>query len=284
MIRPGVLLSCAYYRTADIRRFVGEADNRPVIFADSGAFSPTKAPTREQYLDWIETWRAWFDVICTLDVIGDPKGTAKNTAWLEDRGVPALPVFHYASPLRELERMCARYRYVALGGLVPYTAKPKLLVPWLRRCTQITEAHDVAVHLLGMSGLRVLRAIRFHSSDSSAWGMIGRQGKHMLWDASMREWCTVFWHDPVSLLRAKRLLSAYGIDTAHAGTRDLMWRNDTTMAAARSWSAFQEYIEELWGTSHVEGTPDGPRIYLVCTNWSMTMPLASALFAGKEIA
>src|SRR5437660_951346 len=52
--------------------------------------------------------------IFALDVIGDPKASAKNCAAMWKAGIPAIPCFDYGEPESALMEMAAAYPKIAI--------------------------------------------------------------------------------------------------------------------------------------------------------------------------
>lgn len=91
------------------------------LFVDSGAFSAFTCGVIidiDDYIDFLKRNEKYIATYATLDVIGDYKGTARNTEYMESKGLHPLPTFHAGSPYEELERLVDKYEggYIALGG------------------------------------------------------------------------------------------------------------------------------------------------------------------------
>lgn len=98
------------------------------IRLDSGAFTlwkrqvekkPYKEINVKDYADFIEQNRDllldWFN----LDVIGDAERSADNAEYLRERGLDSIEVWHWNSPLEELDRLVAKNKdVVGIGGTV----------------------------------------------------------------------------------------------------------------------------------------------------------------------
>jgi hypothetical protein len=145
----------------------------PDLFLDSGAFSAftQKKPINlEKYIAYIHGEKNRLSVYAVLDVIGDAKGTAQNQAIMEANGLAPLPTFHNGSDYRELERLCERYDYIALGGLVPIAARRPVLTAHLDRCFSVIRKYwPKRIHGFGMSGAYALDRYPWYSADSSSY-------------------------------------------------------------------------------------------------------------------
>lgn len=141
-------------------------------FLDSGAYS---AFTMGEVIDidhYIETIKK-VDIpyYAGLDVIGDWEATAKNIAYMEAKGLHPIPTFHFGSPIEELERMLDKYKYIALGGLVPYATNRNRLKKWLDYCfSVITKRKELPrVHLFGINSLWAWKRYPIYSADATSW-------------------------------------------------------------------------------------------------------------------
>lgn len=182
------LASFHYHARTDLAQIAASAAGAPVqVFADSGAWSAyTKGvqPNLADYAAWLADWSGLITAAANLDVIGDPAATRANQAALEERGHAVLPVFHAGSPWAELEALCARYDYIALGGMVPYARHKRQdeLMRWLVHAFKIGREAGVRFHGFGQTNRATLGALPFYSVDSSSWSGV-RHGWVYLWDA-----------------------------------------------------------------------------------------------------
>jgi hypothetical protein len=183
-----MLASYWYWRKRDLTQLdkmaapLTAVGGRLELFADSGAFSAHTqrgggvSIKREDYAAWLSQWRPRLRVMANLDVIGDPKATARNQLWFEERGLPVLPVFHGTSPLTELEALCRDYDYIALGGTAALHAKRAAMLAYTARVALIAREHGTVLHGFGRSSTADLDAIPFYSVDSTTWMQAARYG------------------------------------------------------------------------------------------------------------
>lgn len=162
-----LLLSFAFYAKEDLDRY-RKAMPCGRIMVDSGAFTAAsigKVIRREEYADFLETWSHVIDHSVTLDVIGDPEATARNTKWLHDRGYPVMPVFTRGHRAADFDAMVRDSGYVCVGGGVgmPHPVVIKRLSALQRRAEELGGG----IHALGVGNLDGLRKIRPYSADSS---------------------------------------------------------------------------------------------------------------------
>lgn len=139
------------------------------LMLDSGAFTAHNLgkPVRlTEYAGWLEQWRGCWDAAVTLDEIGDPVASARNTRRLHERGLPVAPVFTKGGRVAEFDAMIKDVGYVCVGGLVG-----KGLEPVVRQRLMVLQrrARDLGggIHALGVTALKTLRPVRPFSSDAS---------------------------------------------------------------------------------------------------------------------
>lgn len=105
--------------------------------------------------------------VFALDVIDDPYGSAKNTAYMWSRGVPAVPTYHQGEPWDVLEGLARDYPKIGIGGMVGLHAKAKK--EWIGQC--FARVWPKKIHGLGVAGEDILLAYPFHSADATNWEM-----------------------------------------------------------------------------------------------------------------
>jgi hypothetical protein len=215
------LMSFHYGRGKDLQAIADAAGGAPVeVFADSGAFSAATLGSTirlADYAAWLKDWQHLVTTAATLDVIGDPDATQRNTLALEDMGLKVLPVFHVGSPWERLEKLCAQYRYVALGGMVPYTRMYGEVMRWLVRCFRIGAAHGTVFHGFGQTNITVMSSLPFYSVDSSTWSHGAKFGLFKLFDGRAGRIVQVSAGNPERVRRQARLIRAHGADPAVVG-------------------------------------------------------------------
>jgi len=181
-----LLLSYHYFKNQDLDKIIHENfdDVRPQIFIDSGAYSAfTQGVTINirEYAEWVKRWKHLITTYSNLDVIGSAEQTQVNQSRLHDFGLDPLPVFHVGEPWQYLEHYIERYKYIALGGMVPYATQPKLLMPWLIRAFKMAQGRTV-YHGFGCTSFELLRNLPWYSVDSTTWAMGIRYGSMPILD------------------------------------------------------------------------------------------------------
>ncbi|MFD9351602.1 hypothetical protein ACFWCO_23570 [Streptomyces diastaticus] len=267
-----VLTSFHYYPRTDMAGLLADlrsAYDGPVeLFADSGAYSAATlgTPVRlADYAAWLREWGPLITTAATLDVIGDPKATAANTAALHDAGHPVLPTFHVGTSWSVLEDLCARHPYVALGGMVPHAASPKPVMRWLVRAFAIARHHGTRFHGFGQTTQTTIASLPFYSVDSSTWSTDARYGRLSVWDYRTHRIRTVRSGRPADVHRHARLLRAHNLDPAAlirpgfaqraARDRDTYNAEQRQMlgVAAEAWQRYAAWLQ----TRHQVPPPPG---------------------------
>ena len=103
--------------------------------------------------------------VFALDIIGDWKGSLRNTEEMWRQGVPAIPCYHEGEPWHVLQTMAREYPKIALGGMVGAPANRKL--KWVKEC--FARVWPKRIHGFGIFNQQALVAVPFESVDSANW-------------------------------------------------------------------------------------------------------------------
>lgn len=183
------------------------------IMVDSGAFSAHasgKTITLDGYAKHLDRWAGCWDHAITLDVIGDPVGTARNTRRLHERGYPVMPVFTLGNNLAEFDAMVRDCRYVCVGGLVGLAGPTiRARIGMLQRRAR---AQGGGIHALGVASVEHLLAARPYSADASTASGMFRRGEVVVFDGRRSRRVPVT--SRARMLEHRDLLTAQGIDVA----------------------------------------------------------------------
>ena len=158
-------------------------------FLDSGAYGALKKGSQidiDEYINFVKANRQMIDIYATLDVIGDYKATNVNTDYIEQQGLNPLPVYHYGSPRKELDRLIERYDYIALGGLVALSLQQDRLIQWLDYCYAVIQ-DKIKIHGFGVTAYKLLQRYPFYSVDSTAWLRAIHYGRFVNYDGSSHD-------------------------------------------------------------------------------------------------
>jgi len=271
-VSVGILISFHYFRTDPLEERLAAFDRKPLVFADSGAFSAANIGseiTIADYSAWLTEHAGVIDMAATLDVIGDPKATAKNTTALEKRGHEVVPVFHVGSPWPELKRIVKTHKLVALGGMVPHarSAGPQLR-RWLTYAVGIADDAGARCHAFGITVPTIISRLPLFSCDSTTWKSSARYGDLFLWD-DVRGWVTLPRDKKERRIDEMRLMRSYGLDPGPSvkksygiGNRDEM--DAAWMAVAVAHVRFARWFHDRFAPVEVAGLPPGPHTFLSC--------------------
>ncbi len=170
---PSVLLSYHYYKRFDLDQLLEEqlgADTR--VFLDSGAFSAHTlgAPIQEsEYIEFIKRFSHRLECYSVLDDIRSPEATWDSQRRMEDAGLRPLPTWHVRETLEWLEHYLDRgYERIAVGGMVPFLARPKALMPKLVQAHLLAEGR-ARLHGFGATSWTIAKQVPWDSVDSSSW-------------------------------------------------------------------------------------------------------------------
>jgi len=181
---PFVLESFYYIRDYEIP-LIKSAE---LFLLDSGAF--TFMENSKKAVDWDEYLQRYIDFINKHDVkyffeldidavVGYERVLELRRKLEQGTGKKCIPVWHYNRGKEEFIRMCERYSYVAVGGLVDkgttssYARSLWKYFPWF---VNTAHKHGAKIHALGFTAASIAD-FGFDSVDSTTWNMISRFGK-----------------------------------------------------------------------------------------------------------
>lgn len=131
----------------------------------------------EEYADYIKSRsiNKFFEL--DIDSIVGLSEVERLRAKLENlTGKSPIPVWHFSRGKAYFEKMCERYPYVSIGGIVTQEIKREkyeTLFPWF---ISTAHRHGCKIHGLGYTGK--LKKYRFDSVDSTAW-LYGNRGGYL---------------------------------------------------------------------------------------------------------
>lgn len=247
--RIRLLLSFYFFRDEDMAELLTacQGAGAPVdVFADSGAYSALTCGTtvdEDEYIRWVERWASHFTVAAGPDVIGDPVATRDATLRMRERvtSIPVLPTFHVGEDWRYLDFWAERTDYLALGGMVPFVRRPKLLTRWcaeaFRRIPPTTRVHG-----FGLTTMSMLQRFPWYSADSSTWANALRFASLRLFDEQRGRIAIVEMADRLSILRSRKLLEFYGLRATQ--TRNTGFdRLQMLLVCINSWQRAERWLD-----------------------------------------
>jgi hypothetical protein len=249
--RPVTVLLSYAYRSAALETAIADfaRTGGHSIIIDSGAFSAfTKGTPVEltDYLRWLGALPftpAWY---FTLDVIGDPDATRRNTAQMRAAGFDPVPIFTRGAPPDDLEAMYdAGAWLVGFGGIAVNKWGRAAYLRYVHR----RHVRGRKVHWLGVGNMRLLAEHRPYSCDAVLYNYVpsvqrvialymGRGERAFLMHRNGRISTTSDTH------RAYQALRAYGVDP---GALDWNYRRMDCLGA-------QSQLRYVWDLSDQFGT------------------------------
>ena len=241
-----MLISYHYYKKVDIAAVLAKFPTRPMVFADSGAFSAYSQGADVKVADyaaWLKQWESLFTTYVNLDVIRDAKATAVNQRYLENQGLNPIPVVHTGTDLKVLDDMAKNYGYIALGGMVGVPGPTAL--KWTATCFKRVQGKDTVFHGFGQTRNDIIQALPWFSVDSSSWGMGHRIGRLAVWTGRKFETCGV--GDAQSIYKVASFIRKYGGDPEDLADRSRYHRTKIIPVAANSWRAYEQFLRKKHG-------------------------------------
>ncbi|MFT4471386.1 hypothetical protein ACMX2H_15900 [Arthrobacter sulfonylureivorans] len=213
--RPRMLISYAYKEALD---YAVKNTSGVDLLVDSGAFTAFTLGEKismEAYCDWLIENQSKITTAISLDVIGDWKGSARNTEKMLKRlpeGFPLMPVWHSTSPESELRRLCREHDYIGIGGVTSMASKVNMFMRHMVKAHKIARDYGTKLHGLGVTGHDAMLRLPWHTVDSSSWLAGARYGRMVLHD---EDFSRVRYRigDPMDASMA-RVIRAYGGDPA----------------------------------------------------------------------
>jgi len=166
--RLAVLLTYAYPK--DVQVVVNSTGVFREWVLDSGAYSVAssgKVIDLDKFIEDCACLRGSSGLrgIFALDVIGDHKASRVNADKMWGAGIPAIPTYHFGSPVQALRDLAKDFPRIALGGAarLPIVTRKK----WAKACFK--EVWPKRVHGLGFGARALLESIPFDSVDATTW-------------------------------------------------------------------------------------------------------------------
>lgn len=173
-----LLVSYYYIKNGGGQNVVDWAKKNDIpVFLDSGAFSALmsgNAINLQEYTEYCLCNQHRFDVIASLDVIGDYKETMKNHEKMKSAGVNSITCFHVNEPFSVLKDIYKQEDYIALG-VAGMQKRRKQLMAWLVKCFKLRLELNPSckVHGFALTSPFVMSSFDWYSVDSTTW-LMGR--------------------------------------------------------------------------------------------------------------
>jgi len=143
------------------------------LFLDSGAFSAMTLGAKidiDEYIEFCRRHGDKFEVIASLDVIGDWKKTKINHDKMRQAGINSIPTFHVREPFDFLCELLESNDYIALG-VAGMQRRRRAIIAWLTKCFKLRKEirPDCRFHGFALTSSQIIRFFPWHSIDSSTW-------------------------------------------------------------------------------------------------------------------
>lgn len=153
-------------------------NNNIPVFLDSGAFSAMTLGSNidiNEYIEFCKDYKDRFEVIASLDVIGNWENTEINHIKMRDAGINSIPCFHVREPFEFLERLLKDNDYIAVGVAGNQRLTTKVMT-WLTKVFSIRNNinPDCKIHGFALTSGTVMSNFDWYSVDSTAW-LAGRR-------------------------------------------------------------------------------------------------------------
>lgn len=218
---PGLKVLLSYHYHQNLRHLYNEHLKNVIdeLMIDSGAFSAfTLGATIDvhEYGKWCRENLDLMSTIASLDVVGDPVAGYQNAIILKRQyNLKVMPTYHVGEPFDWFKRYIDDgFDYLALGGMVPHSRRPKHLAHWLDETWNAIEklgVKNLKVHGFGMTNLKFMLAFPWHSVDSSSWTICFRQGVVQLFDERKGLFQSITYNDRYSCIRNADIIMRYGL-------------------------------------------------------------------------
>jgi len=232
------------------------------LMLDSGAFTNwstgKEAVTLDAYRAFLLEHGHLFDRYLNLDVIGDAAASRRNFAALQEAGLTPVPVFQRGGTELELREMVRAAGFVCIGG-ISKTPNARAERSYMRQALSIVHQEGGGGHLLGVTGLPVLRALKPASCDSSSWIRSRRYGRADLWDGFRMSGLIRSTHRPN--LAQSRALRSFGVSwdelrdpdawTTRKGEGGELLHGAALILSARSWMRYAAALSRQGITLHL---------------------------------
>lgn len=177
-----LLVSYYYIMNGKGEQVINWAFDRGVpVFLDSGAFTAMTMKTEirlREYIDFCHAQGAKFEVMASLDVIGDWQATWRNHVAMREAGIESIPCFHVNEPFEALQQMVQTNEHIAIG-VAGNQRNRGAVMRFLIRCFQIIPSR-VRVHGFALTSSLIMRSFPWTSVDSTTWLISRKFGEELI--------------------------------------------------------------------------------------------------------
>lgn len=169
-------------------------DQRYQWFWTGEKFTPEFVEYLDTYAEFVKRFGEGLDLYANVDTIFSPKLTWLGQQYLEEyHGLRPVPVIHYGTPMKWLEKYLAKdYSYIALGGIGQEISQ-SVYQAWADRaferiCDQPSREPLTKVHGFAMTAVKFMRRWPWYSVDSTTWLTFGSYGQIIMPPFKQGKW------------------------------------------------------------------------------------------------
>lgn len=167
---PNLMINYIYFKNKTIEQLNESFGYKANYMVDSGAFTQNnrgEPPDIFGYINWLEKNMDDLEYYIAPDVMHDGERTYENFAFMKSQGFNPVPVFHYKTDIKWMDRYAEMgEKFVALGSTVP-ERKKSLVRMWINELS--VRYLDIEFHVLGTSRREIIDHCDLKSCDSSGW-------------------------------------------------------------------------------------------------------------------
>lgn len=241
------LISYHYYKNVNLDKFFSDVETR--VFVDCGAWSAFTLGKKidiNQYCEFLDKWKHYITIYANLDDMENPDITLKNQQYMESQGFSPLPAVHVGEPWDYLNYYAEKYKYVAIGRVIPYGTNKKTIMPWMIKAFRIAE-NKCVYHGFGVTNFNLLKSFPWYSVDSSTFSSSARWGRVPLFDSKSGLLKTAKLGNRNSCYRYERVFRDLGFDPAIFSERENNTRYWSFAIGAESYARIEKWMRNYWG-------------------------------------
>lgn len=242
-----VLISYHYFKGEDIARIRSWGLR---IIGDSGAYSVYMLGAQidlDDFLAWMDKWRAQLYWAASLDVVGDVEASWANWQASRHVGLTLVPTIHYGCDPRIMDRYVENGAdLIGLGGMVPFKSEPARLMRWclaVMRYARDTHPH-VRFHGWGVTHRVLVDNLPWWSTDSSGYSAAFRYARLRLFDPDTHQHVHVHLNGRGSAREARLLREHYNADWADLMRSTTSNRRVLVRVAMRAMQLHEQWLQE----------------------------------------
>lgn len=162
------------------------------LMLDCGAWSAmtkNQVIDNQEYIKFCQEHRDKFEVIVSLDVIGNWQETKRNHDEMKQAGLNGLTTFHLGSPFENLNHLLETENYIGIGGIAG-KGNQVTTQNWVKYINSLNS--NCKFHGFGVTTPELLKLYDWYSVDGTTW-MTGaaRYGRIMYHSEGHIKWIKI---------------------------------------------------------------------------------------------